>query len=290
MKSHAARWTMFFATLLLPALVLTGCCDDCDDTLVVVDNGPPSAPDGVYSVTGNGHVVLYWNANPEPDIAGYGIYFGEEEEGWYTRLTDVPADQTYYVVEWLIIDDQVVPLENGETYFYAIDAVDQDGLRSEDLSFEIVFDTPRPDGEYLVLEEYLGQPNLSGYDFSSLSGTAQAWDDDNPATATDVYFAFSNGVDLLIARSGVGIQDYGLIDLEDVDWAPLEGYSPTKRAEMIPGHSYIIQISDTVGGYNYAKVYVREVDHFHVTLDWAYQESKSDLGNQELSPPGGSSK
>jgi len=266
---------VLLAALLLPALlVFTGCCDDCDDTVVVLDNGPPSAPDGVFSVTGDEEVTIYWNPNPEPDIAGYDIYWNDEEAGWYEYLATVPPDQTYYV-DW--------GLTNGVTRFYAVLAFDEEGQESE-LSYETVFDTPRPEGFSLVLYDYLGQSsNLSGYDFSSLSGTAQAWNN----ASTDVYFDPSNGVNLLRARDGVDIQDYGYIDLVDVSWAPSAGWSPNQQSELITGHSYIIRISDKVGGQNYAKIYVQNVSSSSVTLDWAYQTA---VDNPELAPIGGKSK
>ncbi len=273
MKSRAAL-NVLIAALLLPALMLfTGCCDDCDDTVVVLDNGPPSAPDGVFSVTGDREVIIYWNPNPEPDIAGYDIYWNDEEVGFYEYLATVPSHQTYYVDRGLT---------NGITIFYAVLAFDEDGLESE-LSYETVFDTPRPEGFNLVLYDYLGQSsNLSGYNFSSLSGTAQAWNDAD----TDVYFDPSNGVNLLRARAGVDIQDYGFIDLVDVSWAPSGGWSPNLQAELIIGHSYIIRISDKLGGHNYAKIYVQNVSSSSVTLDWAYQTATD---NPELAPIGGKS-
>jgi hypothetical protein len=274
MKSHAAL-NVLLAALLLPALMLiTGGCDDCNDnTVVVLDNGPPSAPDGVFSVTGNQEVTIYWNANPEPDIAGYDIYWNDEEVGFYEYLATVPASQTWFVD---------TGLTNGFTIFYAVLAFDDEGLESE-LSYETVFDTPRPEGFNLVLYDYLGQSsNLSGYDFSSLSGSAQAWNN----ASTDVYFDPSNGVNLLRARAGVDIQDYGFIDLVDVSWAPTGGWSPNQQSELIIGHSYIIRISDKLGGHNYAKIYVQNVSSSSTTLDWAYQTSTD---NPELAPMGGKS-
>jgi hypothetical protein len=273
MKSRLAL-NVLIAALLLPALlVFTGCCDDCDDTVVVLDNGPPSAPDGVFSVTGDQEVIIYWNPNPEPDIAGYDIYWNDDGTDRYFYLATVPPSQTYYIDEGLT---------NGVTLFYAVLAFDKDGLESE-LSSETVFDTPRPEGFNLVLYDYLGQTsNLSGYDFSSLSGTAQAWDE----LDTDVYFDPSNGVNLLRARDGVDIQDYGYIDLVDVSWAPPGGWSPNLHAELIIGHSYIIRISDKQGGHNYAKIYVQNVSSSSATLDWAYQTA---VDNPELAPIGGKS-
>ena len=274
-KRHTIQGILIIL-LLLPAMFLSGGCDDCDDPLVIVDNGPPSVPDGLFSVTGDGYCTLYWNENPEPDIAGYGVYWHDQAVGYYTRITNVPADQTYYDVDFIALG-----YNNGTTLYFAVDAYDTDGLRSEDLSYETVFDTPRPEGYNLVLYDYLGpNTNLSGYNFSSVSGTAQLYSE----LTTDVYFGMSNGVNLLYANAGVDIQDYGYFDLVDVDWAPSGGWSPTHQAEMIAGHSYLLRISDKIGGHNYAKIYVVNVNPSSVTLDWAYQEV---VDNLELSPKRG---
>ena len=271
-KRHTTQGILI-TLLLLPALFLTGGCDDSDDTLVIVDNGPPSVPVGLSSVTGDGYCTLYWNANPEPDIAGYGVYWHDQAAGYYTRITNVPASQTYFEVDFIALG-----FDNGTTLYFAVDAFDKDGLRSVDLSYETVYDTPRPEGYDLVLYDYLGpNANLSGYDFSSVSGTARPYNE----PTTDVYFGTSNGVNLLYAGAGVDIQDYGYIDLVDVDWAPSGGWSPSGRAELIIGHSYLLRISDKIGGHNFAKIYVVNVSPSSVTLDWAYQEV---VDLPELSP------
>lgn len=258
-------------SLLSLAFLLNACTEECDCPLAT-DNFPPTPPDGVYSITGDGVVTLYWNPNREPDLAGYEVWWNDQAEGFYEYLASVPKDQNWYE------DYQVT---NGVTKFYAVLAYDVEGWESA-LSYEIVFDTPRPEGEGLVLFDYLGQNgHLSGYDFSSLSGTAQDWND----PTTDVYFGTPNGVKTLFADSvGVDVQDYGTIDLLDVDWAPLTGWSPSRRVELIPGHSYIVRIAGVRGQFNYAKIYVAQVTDNFVILDWAYQAA---LGNRELSPGGG---
>lgn len=237
---------------------------------IVIHNGPPSAPDGVFSVTGDGVVEICWNPNPEIDIAGYGIYWNDEPTGYFEHIATVSAKTTCFV------DEDVT---NGFTYYYAVLAFDKEGLESE-LSYDNVFDTPRPEGANLVLFDYLGQNNsLSGYDFSSLSGAAQAWDE----PSTDVYFGAPNGVPTLFADQGAGVdvQDYGYVDLVYVDWAPLAGWAPSGRVELVQGHSYIVRIVDQAGRYNMAKFEVVSVSGTSATVDWAYQ---IDSDNPELAP------
>jgi len=259
--------------LLVLVLAMTFLVVGCDDDPVDV-NDPPSAPDGVYSVTGDEQVTICWNKNPEPDIAGYDIYWNDEPTGLFERIATVGPNQTCY------IDTDV---DNSTTYFYAIKAFDFGGLESE-FSVEDVFDTPRPEGFNLVLESLGQDPTESGYDFSTLSSTAQPWN----LSSTDVYFDSPGGIPTLFGKGanvgvGVDIQDYGYIDLIDVDWAPERGWAPSKRAELIEGHSYVVQIEDGAF-YQYAKVYVVAATDLLVVLDWAYQE---DPGNPELTPEQG---
>jgi hypothetical protein len=273
-------WKAFVLGSAVVAMVamFTGCCDECQDP-VIIDNPPvdypPAAPTGVFSITGDGWVDIYWNANTERDLEGYDIYWSDSEESPFKYMVSVPRHSTHYV------DYDV---DNGVTYFYLLRAYDAAGQQSGDSG--VIFDTPRPAGTNLFLYDYLGQnTGSSGYDFSEY--TVQAWD----RTTTDVYFGSPNGVPTLFGRGssvgrGVDVQDYGYIDLDFVDWAPdiTEGWSPSKRVEMIPGHSYVVQMLDVSGYYFYAKVFCQTLGGGLVVLDWAYQ---IDPGNPELSPEQG---
>jgi hypothetical protein len=230
----------------------------CEDDPVVAADNPPFPPDGVFSVTGDELVTIYWNANQESDLDGYRVYRGNVDlSGPYYPLADVAAGQTFY-------DDTDV--NNGETWFYAVTAFDANGHESE-LSREDVFDTPRPEGFNLVLVELGQDMSHAGYDFSSLSNLSQ------PATSTntDIYFeSQASGQYIVCKGAGVDIQDYGLIDLIAVDWAPEVGWAPSKQAEAIQGHSYIVRILDGQGDYNMAKFFVKSVTNT-LTMDWGYQ-------------------
>jgi hypothetical protein len=243
----------------------------CEDEDPVVVDSPPFPPDGVFSVTGDGVVSIFWNPNQEPDLAGYRVYRGPQEFGQYDFLVEVSASTTAY-------DDADVV--NGDTWFYAVTAFDAAGHDSE-LSRETVFDTPRPEGFSLVLVELGQDPTRAGYDFSSLSNVSQPASDGT----TDIYFESSGGVDYVVAANPlVDIQDYGVIDLVAVDWAPETGWAPSKRVEAIDDHCYIVRIVDNQGRYNMAKFEVIGPPTTNLTIDWAYQESDN---NPELAPMGG---
>jgi hypothetical protein len=254
------------AAVLLPFVA------GCEDENPVVVDTPPFPPDGVFSLTGDGVVSIYWNANWEDDLAGYAVYRSTTDPGPYFFIDEVAATETFY-------DDTDVV--NGETWYYAVTAFDRAGHESE-LSRESVFDTPRPEGFGLVLVELGQDPSRAGYDFSSLSGIPQA----AALGTTDIFFESAGGVQFLRAKVGVDIQDYGLIDLPYVDYAPDTGWSPTGQAEAIVGHSYIVRITSGQG-INYAKLAVKAVASSTVTLDWAYQVV---VGNPELTRVAGGSR
>jgi hypothetical protein len=108
---------------LVVSLGLTGCYEK--DTVVYVDDNPPAVPTGVYTITGDGEVEVLWYPVREDDVDGYGVYRSFDADGAYQRiatLRDPLAD--YYV-------DRSV--QNGQTYYYAVDAFDREfpGVESD---------------------------------------------------------------------------------------------------------------------------------------------------------------
>jgi uncharacterized membrane protein YgcG len=64
-------------------------------------------------------ITLAWDQNSEPDIAGYRIYYGQESHS-YTNVVDV-GNYTSCVIS---------DLEDGETYYFAATACNNDGYES----------------------------------------------------------------------------------------------------------------------------------------------------------------
>jgi hypothetical protein len=152
------------------------------------------------------------------------------------------------------------------------------------LSRETVFDTPRPEGFNLVLVDLGQDPSRAGYDFSSLSNSSQA----ASLGTTDIYFENTGGVNYVVAADPlVDIQDYGVIELVGVDWAPETGWAPSKRVEAITSHSYIVKIVDAQGDFNMAKFEVKVVTSDNLQLDWAYQAVDNELELSRIAPLGG---
>ncbi|GEM81969.1 Ig-like domain-containing protein [Meiothermus hypogaeus] len=83
-------------------------------------NNPPEKPTGLVAIPGDRQVVLNWNANTEPDLKGYNVYWGTAS-GALTNVEYVPKPAT---------SKTVTGLTNGTTYYFALDAEDTGGLKS----------------------------------------------------------------------------------------------------------------------------------------------------------------
>ena len=246
--------------LVLPLMLLALGCHEDQVVNVVPADLPPHRVDGVYSVTGDFEVTIYWRANQENDISLYKVYRNSAPTGTFTLVGSTP--QSPYV------DHGVT---NGVTYYYAVAAVDFVGQESAELSYENVFDTPRPEGFGVALTSTFdigGDPN-SGWDFSAYR-TRPSLD-----VATDIYYGAADGHYLVYAGPSTDIQDAGFVALRDVDFAPPAGWSADGMVEAIPGHSYIVWTRDG----HFAKFEVVSRDGLGMVMDWAYQ---IDPDNPEL--------
>ena len=237
-------------------------CDNCDDCRVVaVDDTPPNAPQGVYSVTGDKAVYIYWYASPEPDVSHYWVWKSEEDM--------VDADGRYYERKFKVYENYYVDraVVNGRTYYYAVTAVDYRGNESYELSRDHVQDTPRPEGSGVVLWDVHEHPAASGFDFKN--AVVRAWDN----RLTDIYIEYDVALDAFFvwaAGDKTDIQDFGFTrDLDELDWAPDEGWSRVGWTEAILGHSYYVWTEDN----HYAKFRIDRIEYRQgsVTISWAYQ-------------------
>jgi hypothetical protein len=272
-------------------LVLNGCDDD--NCIECLDHTPPAVPAGVFSVTGDGMVTVYWDYLEYParrDLVKYWVWrqvscpdAGDppiDPSGPYDFLAEVSVDDPYDELTYRFVDTDVT---NGCDYAYAVSAVDGAGNESA-LSYETVIDTPRPEGYDLVLYDVDTNPALSGLNFSGPFEpvpTAQRVDPTTPGTSADIYVDFESAVPFVYtARPQVRLQDYGtfldgtIVRLDWVDWAPEGGYSLTGKSELIYGHAYIVEILEPgTGELHYAKFAVTGINTAAgtVVLDWAYQ-------------------
>lgn len=266
-------------TLLMPLTLLgmVGCNDD-DNTVAPV-NAVPATPQGVYSVTGNGEVQVFWYGVYETDIKEYRVYRSYNETSGYAMIGSVDAvanpDLNLLIYEY---DD--VTAVNGTTYYYAVSAVDNANQESY-LSAENVFDTPRPDGQ-ATLYPLQVDSSLAGFNLV----TATVVKSNSPAADVfvdqyeerpGVYVSYLN------VPAGVDIQDVGYCPTFDyVGWAPTEGWSELGYTEAIVGHTYIIWTAD----YHFAKLWITSINaQGALTFQWAYQTSLTELGQLELAFP-----
>ncbi len=262
----------------LAALVLIGCEED--NQIVIIDDDP-LAPQGVYSITGDNAVYVYWNGPYERDIDEYWIYRSLTATTGYTVIGARAAvsNPNLDLVIYEFIDNTAV---NGQTYFYAVASVDGAGQVSE-LSAEEVFDTPRPEGNAVVFDVAI-EPTLAGYDLSSRANVR--WD----SSAADIYIDRAAGTYYInVADAQTDLQDVGYTDsFDDIGYAPTDGWSENGWAEIIAGHIYIVWTRDL----NYAKMRVESINSSSVSFRWAYQTDPDNpelivIGNQDQKPQHG---
>ena len=252
---------LFFTMILLIGLT-TACVNDTN----YYDDIPPSPPTGVETLTGDNWVEISWDYNSENDVAGYNIYYNYTYEGKYTLIGSTEGN--------FFLDDGA---ENGNTYYYAVAAYDYNGNESE-LSYDMAYDTPRPEGYNQRLFDASLYPDISGYDFSDYN--VIAFDD----LETDFFFEYYEGKYYITVWQENDIQDMGATyDIYDVTEAPLTGYAPiyegenVKYEEAIVGHTYVIWTFEN----NFAKIRINQIHNDKLIFDWAYQLVP---GNVELKP------
>ena len=248
-----------FLGLMLGVLLLAG----CDDNSVVAPHrlAAPAAPRGLQTITGDHEIFLSWLPNTEARVVAYRVYTGPCPG---TDCTYAPIGSTHgtsFVVSGLT---------NGQTAYYAVAAIDQDGIES-DLSYDTIYDTPRPEGVGLALGNAAFDSLHAGYDFSTYSVVPYG------GSQVDMFYGAAGGQVLMIAPfADTEIQDAGYGEtLDAVDFAPPAGWSPTGTVELITGHCYVVWTQDN----HYAKFRVTSHTGSRVVLDWAYQVA---AGNREL--------
>jgi hypothetical protein len=243
---------------------LTACDDSHNGNPVEYDMYAPLPPVGIHTTSLDNAVRLDWIENQEPDIDGYNILVSDRYDGTYTIIGS-SRTATF-------LDQDAI---NGVTYYYAVTAYDFSGNES-DLSRDVVYDTPRPEGLGVQLLNRFVNAARSGYDFSQYR--IVPWDAHN-ADKADIFIEFINGVPFIVVWEDADIQDMGYtIDLDEITVAPEAGWSPTGDAHLIAGHTYVVWTADN----HFAKVRIREIGQNYVTFDWAYQTA---VGNPELLRP-----
>ncbi len=239
--------------LLTASVLMLGCKDELE-----IDTTPPPPPQGIRTISLDNAVEIQWLPSQADDVKGYKVWVNNTYDGRY-RFIASTADTK-------LLDYGAV---NGTTYYYALSAYDFHNNESA-LSKDVVYDTPRPEGFGVALVDTSTSRNLSGYGFAQYS-VLNCYD-----IGTDVFFVNKNGRLILQVWSDTDIQDMGFTSsLDEISSSPNEGWAPSKSAEAIPGHTYVIWTVDN----HFAKVRIKETGSARVVFDWSYQTA---IGNPEL--------
>jgi len=247
--NKGAKMKLKLLTIAFTTFLLTQACD-VHDPYIEVDYTPPAIPKKVVVMNGDNRVDLFWDNNRDSDLAGYNVYVSDSYDGRYELIgsSDYNSFADYYA-------------ENGVLYYYAVTAYDYNGNESE-LSHDVIYATPRPEGYNQSVFDYRRFPNNSGYSFSKYS--VFRYDDLN----TDFFFEIYEDDFYLDVWDDTDIQDMGTTnDIYDIEFAPISGWSPTKDVEVIVGHTYVIWTWDN----HFAKVRIFSMTGDRIVFDWAYQ-------------------
>jgi len=255
------------------SFLLINACDQRSTTYISgEDHTPPPVPTGVTSTTGDGIIWISWQPIiGVPDLDGYRIWRSVNNIDFYLQAT-VAKNVTEYE------DYDVI---NGNTYYYGVSSIDDSGNESDaSFDYDIVYDTPRPEGFDEVIYDFNDPVHvgISGFDFS----LEEAVYYDLPRC--DIFLEFDDALPLptffiWLGGNGRYIQDMGYTTgFDDITYAPEAGWSLYDYVEAIEGHTYVIQTWDD----HYAKVRVTALDEYPnriLIFDWGYQ---IDPGNREL--------
>lgn len=257
------------------ALMLMALFVGCNDDDVVSPSPVPAAPQGVFSVTGNHAVYIYWNGIYDNTVRQYVIHRSPHDANSFSEIGRINAvsnpDLHLLIYEYIDID-----VVNGVTYDYALSSVNSYG-RESDLSAEDVWDTPRPEGVVTLFPNNIA-PELSGFNFE----TATPVHDTSPVA--DIFVDMTGDIYCLnVVGSGTDIMDMGYTeDFDSVSMSPSTninvGWAELPWVELVVGHTYVIWTWDN----HFAKVRAHQQNPSgSVTFEWAWQ---GDPGNPQLVP------
>ncbi len=118
------------------------------------DTAPPAAPTGIAAAIQSGGVHVTWNANAEPDLAGYRVYRGTSSSGPWTLISGGTIVATLF-------DDTAVP-PGATTLWYAVTALDGSNNESaRGAPASVSFTIPPSSGTPTAWAIETGYPNPS---------------------------------------------------------------------------------------------------------------------------------
>lgn len=285
------RSLVTLALLSVALLLCLGCQDETTTTPVAPEELNP--PLGLYSITGDEQVTLFWyTSNFESDLDGYIVYQYDGDYAGTNSQQSVPAG--FVAVDTVAVissssgvrQTTILGLTNGTDYSFLVVAGMEEWSKVSATS-NIVTDTPREETSTdVTISAWQIDQNNSACDLSTFAVVAGAGSAQNYTGGTgDIMcerFNPASGMRAWIdGINGGGVQDLGYMsDWDLADVAPSDGYSdPGYSLTAIMGHVYAIHTGDD----HYAKIQITEIDgnHESITFKAAYQ---SDQGNPQLGP------
>ncbi|VAX23125.1 hypothetical protein MNBD_NITROSPINAE03-1016 [hydrothermal vent metagenome] len=108
---------------------------EMSEVISVMTRPVPAPPESIKTAENRPkEIPISWRKNPDIKIKSYQIFRSDAENGGFKKITEVPADKSYFL-------DQA--LKDGKTYYYKIRAIDKDKLEGE-LSEVISATTKKP--------------------------------------------------------------------------------------------------------------------------------------------------
>jgi len=252
--------------------VLITVLSSCSSNDRVIDTTPPVAPSNVQTVVRDNEVDITWDFNTEPDVDGYNVYYASSYQGQYNLIGTTTNQQNFYID---------LDARNGERWYYAVVAYDNNGNESE-LSYDEVYGAPRPEGMNQSVFDYNNFANSSGYDFSEFA--VVPFDISDGQFSADFFFENDNGNLYLNVWTDTEIQDMGATsDIYDIPFAPLTGWvklisgDNVKYVPAVAGHTYVVFTWDN----HFAKIRIKTMTTERAVFDWTYQLIE---GEQQLKP------
>ncbi|MEN8193309.1 MAG: hypothetical protein ABFS12_10875 [Bacteroidota bacterium] len=254
------KWIKIISVVLLFASFF-GCVED---TVIYYDRTPPGTPNNIRTHTGDSQVEIRWDPVYNSDLAGYAVYWSDTYNGKYSLIG---TTKNTFLMDY--------GASNGITTYYAVASYDYDGNESE-LSYDVAYDTPRPEGFGNRIYDFWYYPEISAYNFAAYQVTAYNSD------YADFFFENDDGIFYLNVWEDTDIQDMGwTYDIYDISEAPVDGWidlmpgANVKYVQAYVGHTYVIWTWDN----HFAKIRIRNISNDRMTFDWAYQVAE---GNAEL--------
>ena len=244
------------------------------------------APATLTSISLNGAIHLEWSDNAYlADPQGFSDY------RVYSTPYDLDNNQCLnnWVLEGTTVGSSFLAanLTNGQPRCFGVSAITIEGFES--LWSPLRNDTPRPDGQDLIVYTSAGDPLRSGFRFfldANNDGVASPLELGLVSSAGSGQMDFtlqtdaSNNLVITPQRAGTTMQQFGaqpIHDLTDIDIAPNGGFSATGVIAK-PRFGYVFQMTEGQF-FAYGAIRVAAVGTNYVIFDWSYQ---TDAGNPEL--------